>query len=144
MKNMKIERKKYQPVQCLDAIKVFHKETGQVSSSAYSKWRHKNKNYPSIMSIYSNLGRWKEAIRTLSISKREESEVKPIVGKQLCKKAIRIFFEQKGDINSKLYQEWQKKNQNYPTLFEINSHISWIDYKKQLTRKKRQQKKAAV
>lgn len=141
---IKTERKKHKPVECLNAIKTFHEQTGQVSSSAYSKWRLKNKNFPSIMSIYTNLGRWKDAIQTLSINKREEAEVKPVAGKQLCKKAIRIFYEQTGTINTKRYQEWQKQHPHLPTLFEINSNISWKEYKKQLTRNKRTQKKTAI
>lgn len=138
------ERKKYQPEHCLEAIKVFHAQTGQVSSSAYVKWRLKHPHFLSIMSIYSTVGKWKEVIDRLSIVKTEKHELKPVVTKQLCKKALRVFFSENEHFTSKEYQKWQKNNPYYPTILEINALISWKDYKKQLMRRPKLQKKTAV
>jgi len=138
------DRKKYQPKDCFDAIAAFHAQTGQISSSAYTKWRVKNKNYPSIMCIYSTIGKWKTAVETMSIVKSEEPELKPVVTKQLCKKALRVFFIKSESFTAKEYQKWQKDNTYFPTLSEINIHISWKEYKKQLTRNAKLYKKEAA
>jgi hypothetical protein len=141
----KVQRKRYTKSECLDAVRQFHVETGQISSSAYVKWRSKGKFRPGLATIYNFTENWGNVVTELGLSKVEYfSTAKPIAGKQICKRAIRIFYEATGDLTYKSYQSWQKENQNFPTLVEIQATVDWKEYKKKLTKRGRINKKTAV